>query len=240
MKKNIFSAVLFAAITGLALFSCAGDKGAPGAPGVPGAPGTGLIVSFQDSVYPTAEYAGTRDSYINSSLPAANFGPDPLTYRFISAGWSSLQGAEFRGLISFDTSYIMPSNVKVKEAYLILHADASSSGSVTVTAFALTRGFTETGATWDTYDGINTWTNPGAAGDYNTIPISNSQEVDSGKDTVVFTLDNTFVENMLKNPGQFPGIILKATQSSGENIAVFYSRDLGTNNPKLSILYVLP
>jgi hypothetical protein len=233
MKKNIFFTALFAAITGLALFSCAGDKGAPGAPGA------GLIsVSFQDSVYPTAEYAGTRDAYINSSLPAANFGTD----LFITAGWSSSQGAEFRGLISFDTSYIMPSNVKVKEAYLTLHVDTSSSGSAAVMAFALTRGFLEAGVSWNAYDGINTWTNPGAAGDYNTIPISNSQEVDPGKDTVVFTLDNSFVANMLQNPGQYPGIILKASQLSGENTAVFYSRDYGiiTKNPKLSVFYVLP
>lgn len=218
----------------LPLFSCKGNPGPAGGPGRPE-----ICVSFQDSVYPYAQYAGALDTYMDSSAAGANFG----TAALLQAGFSASHSAEYRALLAFDLSYILPSDVNVIRAYLTLYADPSTAGSTTVTAYALTQDFSETSATWNSYDGVNNWAGPGADGNYAVSPVSGPQIVNAGTSRVVFTLDNIAVQNMIRSPAQYTGIMLKAVTLSGENYAVFDSREnsLGPEyGPELTVYYTLP
>ncbi len=98
------------------------------------------------------------DTYIRSSSPSANYGADTSL---------KIATAQNVALLQFDLSYI-PADSTILSAQLSLYH--TTGGNDNVSAFGVTNSWTEgtgaagSGATWNTYDGVNSWAKAG--GDY--------------------------------------------------------------------------
>lgn len=100
------------------------------------------------------------DTMINANAPAVNYGANVGLYIGESAGSAD----KFRTLIRFDLSSIPPGS-QILSAYLELYMYFDDSNSPTeYKVYRLLRAWTELGATWNTYDGVNNWETAGAAG----------------------------------------------------------------------------
>jgi ferric-dicitrate binding protein FerR (iron transport regulator) len=75
-------------------------------------------VAFQDGVSPLATYAGTRDSFIEESVPAHNYGTNPTIQ--VDGDNPGGSGRELRMVLRWDTSAIPPGS-KVQSATVVLH-----------------------------------------------------------------------------------------------------------------------
>ncbi|MFD6716865.1 DNRLRE domain-containing protein [Micromonospora chalcea] len=111
---------------------------------------------------------GTTDTTLSQARPTENvdvYDGDP----YVSPGNNSSYYGDTRGLVKFPTLTGIPANAKVVDADLRLYNSGLYPGTDTdeyVDVHKLTRNFTETSATWNTYDGTNAWTTAG--GDYDT------------------------------------------------------------------------
>lgn len=150
-----------------------GSDGPQGPAGPAGADGSVAWV-FQDGGGPTAHYQGTRDTYIDSQQPIYNFALGHAAQAYypgqIDVGHAPGSYVH-RGLIRFDVAELVPSDVVVTAAYLVLYA-ASCGGEPTIGAYALTHAWDEgTGngtsegyANWGDAYSWQAWT--AAGGDY--------------------------------------------------------------------------
>jgi len=217
-------------------------KGAAG-PGGPAGANTSMVV-FQQGISPSDAYTGCSDTILSGGNTVYNYG----AWNMILFGLDP--GTPYRILIKFDVSSIIPSNVTVTNASLTLSYQLNN-GSNTVTAYALTRDFTEgteiggnagTGASWSTYDGTNSWT--AAGGDYGAAAVSNSVFADGTKQVITLNLDKSIVQGWITSPSSNYGIILIASDetSSVPNWVRFYSKEYATPamRPALTVTYKLP
>ncbi|MFJ8582046.1 DNRLRE domain-containing protein [Micromonospora sp. NPDC093277] len=91
------------------------------------------------------------------------------TEPFVSPGNNSTYYGDTRGLVKFPALAGIPTDAKVVDAELRMYNAELFPGTDTdeyVDVYKLTKNFTETKATWNSYDGTNAWTSPG--GDYDT------------------------------------------------------------------------
>jgi len=141
-----------------------------------------------------------------------------------------------RGLIKFNLDKI-PENVLIKKAILTMVTAKGISRPCTVNIHRLKQYWIEgtgkyldwgsDGASWNTYDGINRWTNSG--GDYD-FTIEASQDISQGKD-ISHTFDITnLVQGWVK--GTYPNYGLLLEADSSLDYTSFYSSDFsGTVTP---------
>ncbi|MFK8026611.1 MAG: LamG-like jellyroll fold domain-containing protein [Gammaproteobacteria bacterium] len=139
-----------------------------------------------------------------------------------------------RSLIQFDLSSL-PTSIKIDSAILELYLHDNVGPEDTVEAHALTRSWTEDGVTWETYDGVTSWTSPG--GDYENQSVA--EFVTSGVGW--HSLDITSLTQKWTD-GEFPnnGVILLSEASSGAKRKKYHSSDEkeATLRPKLTITYL--
>jgi hypothetical protein len=224
MKKSILPVLISCVI--FMLSGCKGNQGPSGPAG-----GSLSVITFQKNNYPSSTYAGCADTYLYQGNPTINFGDGP-----ISVG---TDGNAARLLIRFDISALSQSNVTVSKVYLTF-TNQDVVGSNFVTAYALTRAFTESGATWDTYNGINSWTGPGAQGDYNTTPASDRVQLQGA--VTMLTIDAGTVQSWINNPAGNYGLLLKAdNETTGANYTYVYSNEsvIAGTYPKLTVYYTI-
>ncbi|MEU8299831.1 DNRLRE domain-containing protein [Micromonospora sp. NPDC048909] len=111
---------------------------------------------------------GTTDTTLAQSRPTENvdvYDGDP----YVSPGNNSPYYGDTHGLLKFPTLTGIPTDAQVVDADLRLYNTSLFPGTDTdeyVDVYKLKRAFTETKATWNTYDGVNAWTTAG--GDYDT------------------------------------------------------------------------
>ncbi len=145
---------------------------------------------------------------------------------------SSLIGDEYRTLLQFDLSAVPPT-VSVQTATLELQLKSFGSTDV-VEAHRVLRDWTEMGATWNDYDGVNTWNSPG--GDYDP-DIADSFLADGiGWKTMDITaVAEAWVHGLQPNYGL---ILLSAPSASGdENRYESSDKVGGVNHPKLTLTF---
>ncbi len=241
MKKIYLSALIISLV--LILLSCKGepgDKGTTGTTGPKGADGS-ILVMFQQGNYPSSAYSGVKDTSIVNVNYNYNYGGC-----FINGAGAYTSYIATRTLIKFDLYDIVPSNVTVTKAELILTLNQIY-GSNTYTAYKLTRDWLEgnfcnaastTVSTWNKY-GTGDWTTFG--GDYDPTPVSNSVYV-SGTlpQTIKFSLDTSMVQNWISDPLTNYGIIIIAKNESVINNSIFWDTKETTSGPLLKIYYKLP
>jgi hypothetical protein len=197
------------------------------------------VITFQTGTLPASGYTGGNSTYIRSDQATSNFGGQTS---FIAG--NVVSGADLHGLISFDLSLI-PAGSTINSVSLTLfrNQDATSqSVSVQLDLLALTQPFTETGATWNTYNGTNAWTTPG--GDYNpTVLSSFSANPASASSFQTFATSASFVtaSQAAVNGSQPLYLIVKLDDETGLNRHIFnFSSDDNASlgqRPSLTIDY---
>ncbi len=248
LKKSLFF-ILAVIILCLILFSCKGDPGAAGDKGPAGSAGSSLIVmQFQNGVYPSDAYTGTEDTFIINNATSFNNGN---CSSFIAANTDCSAINSARGLIKFDVSSIVPSNVTVKKAYLEL-CMIDGGFPIGFVTHELTKSFEEGNscnasgsASWISATATDAWTTPG--GDYNPEPMSNIFNVPASPTTykVTLELNPSVVQKWISNPAQNYGMIIKSYPEQGEGVCLgarFVSSEDSylPYRPKLVIYYSLP
>ncbi|HVA60594.1 MAG TPA: DNRLRE domain-containing protein [Mycobacteriales bacterium] len=190
---------------------------------------------FPVVVDPSVTLSDTGDSYIEGGSQAStNF--DGVTPMCI--GYDGTYTAYQRVLMSYDVTGNLPPEVQVLNADLGLYV-TSNTGSVSITALGLSRAFTPSGVTWNTYDGTNSWTNAGG----DTI---------SGGPTVAATVTTTsgyahlyptaLVAAWLHGDHPQDGFLIKATSetSSAGKLCVTDNTAPAGQTPYLTVYWQMP
>ncbi len=238
MKKTII--LILTVISLFGFISCKGEKGDAG---VTGPAGEDIVMAvFQQLTYPDSNYSGVKDTIITDANINYNYGNCGSSG---AGAYPSYVGT--RALIKFDISGIVPSNVIVTKAELILNLNQVY-GTNTYTAYSITKDWIEGTAcggplagtcTWNNY-GTGAWTNPG--GDFNSTPVSNSLIIKgSAPQTITFLLNASMVQSWISNPSTNFGILIKANNEAVENNSIFWnSKENMSTGPMLKVYYKLP
>lgn len=179
-----------------------------------------------------------KDVSLRQDQPDTNFG----TVNIIGVGESNASTVWKRALIAFDLSSI-PSNATIVSATLSLTVVTdSSSNARTMSAYRVKRNWTETGATWNKYDGTNDWQTAGAGG-ANDIDVSAmgsgsvtaSQAVGSVV-TLTFTAAEVqkFIDGTYTNYGW---LLMVDTESSDLYDYASSDHSTATLRPVLTVVY---
>ena len=141
-----------------------------------------------------------------------------------------------RSIVQFDLSSI-PSDATIDTATLRLKTGSCVKGSCTgrtVWAYRLTQSWTETGSTWNTYDGSNNW--GAAGGDYTTSGGGSSTvpSMGSWQQWDVQTIVQAWVDGTSTNYGF---LLRDSNESYSTNTAWTYSSREGASDPQLYISY---
>jgi hypothetical protein len=218
-------AVLLASVI---LCGCSSQEPGPTGP----AGSTVYTMSFRDSLYPSAGYSGAT----GTGFGTANM---DLSYPANNLFWTGFNGASnYRLVMNFDMSPVIPHNVKVSQAYLYMNA-VEILGSNTFTAYALTKPAAMTSATWNNYDGVTDWTTPG--GDFTAA--KSSPVFISSTGIFVFILDTDMVEDWISNTPNNYGIIINASNETTGSNAIRFATSLNATvslRPMITINYTLP
>jgi hypothetical protein len=115
-------------------------------------PGSGPTeIAFQDGLFPSVTYAGTRDTYIAAGSAGTNFG---------AATTLLIDGSpDMAALLKWDVSFI-PSGSAVSSAAIELNITNKTSGNYEV--YALQRAWDELSATWQQFAAGQNWSTAGA------------------------------------------------------------------------------
>ena len=219
MKKFL---ILFTVVFLLA--ACRGPAGEQGIPG-------GYALVFQEGVN---GYAGTEDTNITEDYPDTNYDGN-----YVGVGDGGGTGV-MRGLIKFDLSQVVPSNLTVDRAYLTVRIHSSVDGSCTVTAYALSESFSETTATWNSRVAATPWA---VAGAYNgEAAISSSYLLSNEGGFETLELDAATVQSWIQNQASNYGILIKDNSELAVYSAGIYSSESPalTSRPKLTLYVSLP
>ena len=121
---------------------------------------------FPVTVDPTVTVPIESSTFIEGGPDAgSNYGSCATVY----AGYDAAAGAGAHGLLFFDALDVLPWDATVESATLGVWVDSLSGGaSTTVQAYAATKAWTASGATWTSYDGTHAWSSPG--GDFQGAP----------------------------------------------------------------------
>ncbi len=178
----------------------------------------------------------SADSYMNEGAKDTNYGGE--TYIEVSSKPSAWGNA--RGILKFDLSSI-PSGSTITSVTLSLYLYSTRGTNRTYGVHKVTKNWTESGVTWNKYDGTNNWSTSG--GDY---AATASATVTAGavyntwvewSDSALASDVSDFVNNSSTN---FGWIIKDQTEgSSNQDWVRFYSKEHtdSTLRPKLTVTY---
>lgn len=188
------------------------------------------VVNFQEGNLPNASYDGCEDTFIYSNQPTTNFDFSAL----FSIGFSGSED-EYRGLIRFDISGHLPTDIEIEKAYLTLSVN-DPLADYTFQAFSLDTDWVEDEVTWNDSEAGQAW----AGGSWETGNIGSA---DYKMDETSFTIeiDSDVVQDWLTNSGGY-GIIIMPQASSNTVHVIFHSSIFGEadKRPLLTIYYNLP
>ncbi len=139
-------------------------------------------------------------------------------------------------LLKFNLSNI-PSTAVVSSAVLNVYMYTAPGVSYNVSAYRMTRDWTELGVTWNKYDGTNAWTTAG--GDYNnSIEYARAALGTTGNVWISFNI-TPLVQKWVNGTNSNYGLILVSNDTNAASqLAKFYSTDYGTNTSRRPILVV--
>ncbi len=193
-----------------------------------------VTAEFQDGVYPTAGYSGTRDTHLSENSPDSNYGT--ATTLLVDGDDPSGSGLEKRTLLSWDVSSI-PATAIVQSVSITI--DVTNQGG-DYQIYEVFEPWMEDEATWNDYDDGLGWEVAGAngAGDRGTTVLGTVDTGSSGSLTVQLNADGVVaVQGWIDGAWPNRGFLL--ADASSTNGLDFRSRDYGTafSRPRLSIDY---
>lgn len=176
-----------------------------------------------------------EDTYINSGSNSSNFNGNPLQVAK-SASWqaSAIIGCDL-------SSHELPSGYAVRWANLSLVVESSVFGSPNIGIWESKQSnWTEEGATWKTYDGVNSWSSQGAQGWERGGMLSTQTIPSSASSGDVYTWNVTSgVQNAMRVGGSSNFILGVTNQSvSGTLEALFYSNSAANVNDRAELRFV--
>lgn len=142
-------------------------------------------------------------------------------------------GYLYRTMISFAGGLGIPAGSQILSSTLTIDV-AGAFGSTPAWIFSLTRSFSPGAASWNTYDGVHSWTTAG--GDFND-QLQASATV-SGAGTVSFSVTK-MTQAWLDGTDPVPALMMLPYAGKG-NAFTFSSHASGSNGPYLTIAYQPP
>jgi hypothetical protein len=134
--------------------------------GESGRNGSGDIFGPVESIVQTTVQLGKtdgKDTFLDNGNPTTNYGVSSRLY--MNQYNDPIQGN--RPMVQFNLSDFENKTITNAQIWLYRY-DGSTNVDGTVRVYRVTRDWTESGATYNTYDGSNAWTTSG--GDYNNTP----------------------------------------------------------------------
>lgn len=180
------------------------------------------------------------DTWITSSAPTTNYG----TGTYFAVGENDTDGSGYinRGLIKFDLSSIPPTATVTSATLYLTQEGEAASNARTMRIYRSKRAWTETGATYNKYDGTNNWATAGGMGaaDYDSSEVGNislSATEANGEKTI--TLSASLINEMVRGTFTNNGFIL-AMDTNVDDQHIFSSSEKATQSarPKLVIEYL--
>jgi hypothetical protein len=181
-----------------------------------------------------------NDTAIAALAATTNYGNAATLY--VGEEYGGTPGNVQRTLIKFDLSSI-PAAASITSAtlYLTIKQDLSNN-SRNMKAYRLKRNWTETGATWNTYDGSNNWQTAGATGanDYDsasmgTLALTGTESVNTEKS---ISLTTTEVKKMIDGTYTNYGWLLMMDTETDDMYAWYPCEDATASyRPRLVIEY---
>ena len=199
-------------------------------------------LQFQDGVVPTAGYAGTNDAVIKEQTPTLNLGN--LVLNRVTT--SELGGGRVWTLLRWDISGHVPPGCVVSEVRVRLYVDPDETGA-TNQLYSLERPWVEgngtpgSGATWASYDGVNSWSSGGAEGgaDRGSTVLANVSGGAGFQEVALNATGIARVQQWVDDPATNHGLILRGSSSDAVN---YGAREDGviSSHPRLQVTFGLP
>jgi hypothetical protein len=188
----------------------------------------------------------SADTKMRSNVPTTNDG----TLNTLGVGENNASAQIIRSLVQFDLSSIA-SNATINSATLSVFEQGTdlTDNTRSFDVFRTLRAWTETGATWNTYDGTNNWTTAGCGGagtDYNStslgsVSLPNPPAAEGTQYDV--TLNTALIKELIDGTMTNNGFILKM-QTETNDLHNLYSREASGAQagykPVLTIDYTIP
>ncbi|HRU38428.1 MAG TPA: DNRLRE domain-containing protein [Candidatus Goldiibacteriota bacterium] len=220
MKNKILTTVLMAACVAAAFSSCSKSDAGPVGPDA----ASGVIMIFQDGMYPNETANPCYDTVIESGYPDSN-------YSLNTTGWvGNNSGSRQRLLLKFDLS-MLPAGSEILSAKVILTVSAVNGGAGSYSMRKLTAAFGESYATWNTRDNTFSWTSAG--GDFAADKAGPSVSV-ADEGAVTWAINAPIVQSWADNPAANHGLIVS---SDSETVT---GREIGINLSRNSEWYTRP
>ncbi len=190
---------------------------------------SGNTVVFQDGVWPSGTYSGTRDAYIRSDKPTNQHG----TTNTLETNGDPLRSM----LLAWDTSSI-PAGSSVQSVSLTFNV-VNGTASV-YELYELKRAWVETGVTWNVASGTN-WAVAGALGptDRGSTLLGTISTSLTGLATVQLNAAGVaVVQSWINSPTSNFGIVMAGDPVDTDSLQIS-SREASSaaNRPKLTVIY---
>ncbi len=198
------------------------------------APAPQTTVHFQDGVYPSSSYAGTKDTYISQNNATTAYG---------SATTLMVDGDDPNGstydkniLIRWDTSSIATTKKVVSASITVNVVDASNH---TYNIYEMKRAFSQSGSTWNVFASGSNWEVAGGNGssDRGSTVLGTMTGTTGTKTFSLNASGIALVQKWINTPSSNNGlIILNSSSTDGFD---FSSREAATasQRPRLTITY---
>ncbi|MBN2753227.1 MAG: hypothetical protein JXR81_00030 [Candidatus Goldbacteria bacterium] len=240
MKKNI----LLTIITVLAVVLIGCSKGVTGPAGAPGSDGSNVTtIVLENGVYPSSAYNSIEGSAMMHGTVGNDFTAiDTGSCANVSVGYTDVMNfGAMRGVIRGDVSYIIPDNVDVVSAKLVVNVIGISGSNINVSAYKLNAAWTKgsqciatstDGVTWATTNGTTPWASAG--GDYDAASSGGATAI-TATDEYEIEIKPSVVEGWLADPSTNFGVILISSNETTEGYFSIVGADA-----KLKLTYILP
>jgi hypothetical protein len=190
-----------------------------------------VTATFQDGVFPTIGYSGTRDTIVSSTSPVAVHGNNAKL---------SIDGTpDMAALMAWDISSI-PRGSTIVSAAIELFVTNSTQDAYEI--YALERAWEELAATWFQSTAGNNWSSVGAngVGDAGATVLGHLTSSDLGRRQIALNqagLD--LVEAWVDDPARNFGIILQDYLNGNDAVEVSSSEaSVASQRPKLIVSYL--
>ncbi|MET7749730.1 DNRLRE domain-containing protein [Micromonospora sp. NPDC005367] len=183
---------------------------------------------------------GQTDTTLSAGQPTENvdvYDGDP----YVSPGNNSPYYGDTRGLIKFGSLTGVPDGAKIVDAELRMYNTYLYPGENQdeyVDVYKLTKNFTETKATWKTYDGVNAWATAG--GDYDTSWKASFNGFTNDPEWETWDVTSA-VDGWVKQPASNYGLLLRQRDEVNQTARAMLLSSEGAEpmlRPTLEVTYL--
>ncbi|MCI0493342.1 MAG: DNRLRE domain-containing protein, partial [Planctomycetes bacterium] len=189
-----------------------------------------ITIAFQDGVFPTLNYSGTRDTYLHGSSSKVNNNYGKKTTLLVDGS------PDVAALMAWDVSAIPGESDVVSAAIQLNITDKTSHGYA---VYALDRAWDELAANWNQAASGDTWSAAGAngQGDYDATVLGQLSPRSKGLYTLPLNdAGLAVVRTWINDSDANNGLILKDFAFASDNV-LFSTREAAspTKRPKLVV-----